>query len=518
MAIGQKGSYATTTNIQDPLLGVLQNVEEQGLKYRAEQKIKDDAKAKEKKDKETAEVDDIANIKGITTNYATKNGMIISAVTKLKDKLREKQLDLKAGRISQTDYNVAKDNAMSQMEFINQGSKRLNEQYSSMAKLISEGKTAEGFDEGILSLGGALDKNNLYFDLKDDMTFDVIAYDNADPNNPKIIEKNDLRNFGVETLKPVLKYDFDGEKQEFLKSYPKVLNEQFVGNTKVGKKGIAPEIEDAIDLKVNSIVSNPNALAIKAREITGEAKPDIKDPEIIEQVRENLKTEYKGLYAPEKMVDEAVGRGNLSLGWSRLNKETQAVKIGQVEIPETITSSGVVISPGYKGVSVVGGKPFNIIAGKTLATVNSYSVKENKDGRKQVVAEITYPDVKSATLSKKEKSLLEQLSQSPGSLTTEDQLEVSRIMKGVENKVAVVTLDEADSFKLAKQVGLKDQYEVMNSAKYKNVPKKQKPSKPTETKKSMTIKRSDIASKAKASGYSEKEYEKLLKEKGIKIE
>lgn len=343
MAIGRAGSFATVQAPKDPLLDTLQNIEQVGFQKRAEDRLIEEKKAKIKKDEDEELASDIAKIKSDTTKFPTQNALIIDAMGKLQKGLAQKALDKSTGKISATEYNIYKNTAESQIGLIDQAAKRINTQASDYSKQLAEGKLAKGFEENALSFGGAYDKNNIKLELNPDGTFTSILYDDTDPENPKILNKSGLAEFGKNAFTPVYNYDLDADKKEFIGSYPKVLNEKFEGMTKVGKKGIAPEIEKAIDLKVNATIANPNALAIKAREITGIANPKVDDPKLIEQVRQNLKTEYEGLYAPEKMVDEATGRAG---------EQRQARKDAKEDIKRSVFTNDTPLRNDVTGVSV----------------------------------------------------------------------------------------------------------------------------------------------------------------------
>lgn len=313
MAVGKVGSFATLQAPNDPLLDTLQNIEQVGFQKRAEDRLIDEARKKAEKEREDELAADIAKIKSSTTRYASKNAVIIDTITKMQQALYKKAKDFEAGKISRTDYKIAKENALSQIGLMDQAAKDIENQATTFAKLVEEGKIAPGFEQSALMAGGAYDKNNMLFEVNDDLTLTGYMYDDSDPENPKIIDKNGLANFGRKPFMPVLNYDLDKDKKEFITTYPKVLNEKFVGDTKVGTKGIAPEIKDAIGLKVKAIIANPNALAIEASKITGEPKAVVEDPNIISEVEKRLTKEFEALYASEKSVDEAPGRGNLAI-------------------------------------------------------------------------------------------------------------------------------------------------------------------------------------------------------------
>lgn len=67
-------------------------------------------------------------------------------------------------------------------------------------------------------------------------------------------------------------------------------------------------------------MSNPNALAIKAKEITGKINPNVTDEKVIKQVEENLIKEYESLYAPEKELKQLLNMMLLQVDQVRTKK------------------------------------------------------------------------------------------------------------------------------------------------------------------------------------------------------
>ena len=317
-AIGKIGSFATTQAPQDYISGALQNVENQSFRYRAERRLAEEEKKKAKEEKEQALVADLGkvNLKE-TTPYESHNAFAIDGANKLYQYTADLARKYSEGKISKVDYEIGKNNAINQISLMNDANKKITSQFEDYSKLVGDGKIAPGFEKNALRLGGAYDNVRMKWELTPQGRLEAVAYD----EDGTIIERGGLDKFGNNSFTPVLAYDFDKDKQEFIKAYPKVLTETFVGNTKVGKKGITPQIKEAIDLKVDAIVKDKNALAIKAAEVTGKQNPNVTDENVINKIRENLKKEYEALYSPEKMVDEATGRAYLGLAYSKYGDE-----------------------------------------------------------------------------------------------------------------------------------------------------------------------------------------------------
>ena len=301
-AIGRVGSFATTEAPQDYISGALQNVENQSFRYRAERRLAEEEKKKAKEEKEQALVADLGkvNLKE-TTPYESHNAFAIDGANKLYQYTADNARAYSEGKISKVEYEIAKQNAMNQITLMNDANKRINEQDQGYSKLLADGKLAPGTEQDVLRLGGAYDNVRMKWELTPQGRLEAIAYD----EEGNIIEKSGLDKFGNNTFKPIYNYDFDKDKKDFIATYPKPENDKIVGITIESTKGLTPEIKEAIDLKVKSVMANPNALAIKAKEITGKINPNVTDEKIIKQIEDSLTKEYESLYAPEKGIKAA---------------------------------------------------------------------------------------------------------------------------------------------------------------------------------------------------------------------
>jgi len=302
MAIGKIGSFATTEAPQDYISGALQNVENQGFRYRAERRLAEDEKKKEEEEKQQGIVTDLGKINlSETTPYESHNALAIDGANKLFTFTSQLARDYSDGKISKVEYEIGKKNAMNQITLINEANKRINEQFKNYSTILAKGELAPGTEQDVLRLGGAYDNVRMKWEINPQGTLEAIAYD----EEGNVIERGGLDKFGNNTFKPIYNYDFDQDKKDFITTYPKPENDKIVGITIESTKGLTPEIREAINLKVKSVMSNPNALAIKAKEITGKINPNVTDEKVIKQVEENLIKEYESLYAPEKGIKAA---------------------------------------------------------------------------------------------------------------------------------------------------------------------------------------------------------------------
>ena len=321
--IGKAGSYATTNEPKDYVSDALARVEDQAFKYRAEKRLLD----KEKQDKKDAVSKDIADgipkTKGLTTTkFPSLNALAIDGADKIYNKYMEDARRYEKGEISKIDFEASKAMASEQVSLMNQSNKRINEQEAEYAKLASEKKIAEPFIDQAMSLGKAHDDVKMYWEMGENGKLELIAYDDTDPDDVKIIERGGLEKFGSNSFTPVFAYDLGKDQEEFVKRYPKSLQEEFVGMSIEGKKGISPIIKEALDLKVQSLIKNKDVLANEAYKITGVANPNVTDKEVIKKVEKNLTTEYEALYSPDKTLEEATSRFTATKPDKSSNKDT----------------------------------------------------------------------------------------------------------------------------------------------------------------------------------------------------
>lgn len=309
-AIGKAGgSYATVNRSANYLGGAMQNAQDNAFRFRQERKVKED-EAKAEKEKIDNEINaGLGKISSDTTRFSTQNALIIDATHKLRNAVAEKANLYKNGKISKLDYDTFYANAKSQVDAIDQSAKMINTQTSDSLTQIKEGKVNPAFAEYMANAGNAYENNNISLKLKEDLTFESVLYD----DNDNIIEVSDLSKFGVKTFTPITDYDLDKDLSEFVKTYPKVLNEEIKDNLKIGIKGTSPKIEKAIEEKVNSTLKDRNQMAIVNYKRTGKAVPDVTNPEDIKANKEYLSNLYNGLYATEQNVDEAYGGANYAL-------------------------------------------------------------------------------------------------------------------------------------------------------------------------------------------------------------
>jgi hypothetical protein len=480
--IGKRGSYGTIAPIQgNPLGDAMQDIEDNAFKYRAEKRLEDEAKKKAEEEKNKEIEASIKAVKAETTPYETRNAMVIDFANKLRDGVYQKAMDYKNGKLSKTEYDIFNANAQAQIATLNESSKRLTQKNADMTKLVQEGKLARGFEEDAISLGGAVDKNQISWRMRPDGVMEAIVYE-KDPNTGeiKILDKGGLEKIGEVAYTPVMNVDFDVELEQFKKTNPMDVIETLNPMTKQKVTQLTQRLKENISNYVDAKLTDKNALSVAYYEATGERERNISDDKKIEIAKQYLKDKYEKSYQKEIGVDEATQRANFGLAKRKAEEDEEKPDFNIVETPPSYAQARVKPGKGYKTVSITmkNQKPVSMISAfdfddkgnqvrkeYSLATLNSYTVEVNKKGKRGIVAEITYPDIKTSSLTPSESSIFSKFKTNPDALTEEEQLVVSKITKGAQYKTEVVRLTEKDAVKFKNTVGAKNAQEMANLAR-----------------------------------------------------
>jgi len=469
MAIGSRGAYATDRPVQDTIGDALKYTEQMGFKYREEAE-----KKKEKEDAIKKENEKIPELKAKTTPYSNRNAFIYDTLDKLKTGMAEKQRLASAGKISQQESNLFKQNAMETIDLLNQSSDRITAQNANMAKLISEGNVADGFEKDALALGGAVDKNQLHPEVNPDGTLNVSVYDIDETGKKRVLDSGGLDKIGEVAYTPIRNVKFEDYLKQFRETHPIDFEEKFVGNTKVGTKELTPRLASSINDYTDALLADKDALAVAYKNATGNIKRDITDAKDIQIAKEYVADYIKDSYNKELQVDEATQRSELARQKAKDKKDEVVAQIEVVETPPIYAEAGVTPMNGYKTVSVVGGQPIQQIiafdkSGKPIkmdtAFLNSYTVTKNpRTGERAIAAEITYPDYKSAGYTKEEK--MKFVSDMKKVKNQEEaELVLSKATKPISYKTKVVYLTEKDASKYLKVGNFKSVNEMKDRAK-----------------------------------------------------
>ena len=389
MAIGSKFAYATDRPIEDAIGPALKYNEQMAFKYREEAE-----KAKEKQDAVKKANQAIPELKATTTPYSNRNAFIYDTLNKLKTGMVEKQRLADLGKISQQESNLFKQNALQNIDLLNQSSKRITDLNANMVKLISEEKVADGFEKDALALGGAIDKNQLFPEVNPDGTLKVTVYD-VDANGKKrILDSGGLDKIGEVAYAPVRNVKFEDYLKQFRETHPIDFTEKFNGNTKIGTKQLTPRLESSINDYADALLADKDALAVAYKNATGNIKRDITDVKDIQLAKDYLTNYIKDSYNKEISVDEATQRASLAHRMAQDKKDEIQAKPFVSDTPLRNDIKGDNLDPKsyYKGsIGFDEGKlKFNNLGGKSSGINNGYvtSFHLEKDGH--VIATAKY--------------------------------------------------------------------------------------------------------------------------------
>ncbi len=310
MAIGKTASFATDAPLSSNYVGdALADTERNGFLYRKERRDIAEAKKAEEEAKQNEIKTGFGSIEPAKmTKFTSLNALASSGARLLYEDVVEKGRLYSQGKIPKIEYEIALQNAKGQMSQINQKQQIINDQVANYSKLIEKGDIAKGFEKNAMELGKSVDNLNMFFEKGKDGVLQLVSYDDTG----KILEKNSIGKFGENAFTPVMNFDIDKDKAEFIKTYPKVLTERLGATSKTGIKGITPEIQEAVKIKVNDLVNNSNSLAIANYKRTGVPNAIVTDPKEIEATSKMLEEEYLAMYSPEKTVDEATQRARFN--------------------------------------------------------------------------------------------------------------------------------------------------------------------------------------------------------------
>ena len=396
--IGKTGSYATTTDIQDPLLGVLQNVEEQGFKYRAEQKIKDDAKAK-KEDDNLKELEEYNKKFGVNI---VGNQSIDDTTTQYAMNTKKKVGDLTRQIQQTTDYNkkaelmALRAKEVQSFDILKQIPTMINTQATEIAKGVTEGKYAPEDVTLIQEKLKALEKGKVHYYTDDYGNLKFTTYklnENGDATN--IIDKDQNLADLMKSITPSMssKYDTNqGIAEQFVTTVKQDEDKIQEGFTTITKKGdMSGRIKRLADLKGREIAETPHEAKAMWKRMGNEPKESFNEEDkrkIAFYTSNDLQSRYGKTY--EKDIDQAgilASQKEARAVKKEKEEETPIISDGTITVKEgEVPGTGVVIPRGSKTFAVKNVK-------KTLGTGKTESLKEVRlkpDGNLVYVVEETY--------------------------------------------------------------------------------------------------------------------------------
>ena len=320
---------------------------------------------------------------------------------------------------------------------------------------------------------GSMAKGNLVFHRDKNGQARVTVFKTDEKGNPTdvMVKDQDVISY-ANSLRPTENFDTQQALKEFYANNPLRTTTTAKGAWSYTTQDLEQKRPQAEDL-AKVIVSTPSALRNEWQKMHGEYKTDFTDEEK-KQVFDNFVKNTLGGYGAKNSTEYDYDAVTRRMAENRKAKE-EKTSYGVVEIPPIYNNSNFKPLNGYQAVSVSGTKPITVIDavvnGKKLDPISSpklesYTVFQNANGKRQILAEVSYLDVKSSTLSPEE-----QRNFTVGSVKNEDQrndaekLAISKVMKGAEYKKAVVPMSESDALKYAKQLGFKDVNEMKDAAK-----------------------------------------------------
>ena len=325
--VGKAGSFATVDKVNDSIGQAFKDVNALYDASAANRKKEADVKKAAEQKRDADNLTDLEKIKGETSGKKGADAIIISSVSKLSNKFSDNYRALNSGQMSQTEFNIQKNNILRQVDYLNQGSKRTAEKATIYEKDMMDGKYAPEFHQDILNYGNAINDGNTYEEVDENGNLDLILFRDNENGEREILEKNNISVFGTEAFSGVLNFDFDKDLTEFKANNPMAVTESFQGNSIVGETKITPQIKSAIESQVNSHLTDSNKLSIAYQQATGKAERNITDPAKIKIAKEALVKKYEESYNPKKEVKEALGRASNALAVKKNNQDQQEKKI-----------------------------------------------------------------------------------------------------------------------------------------------------------------------------------------------
>lgn len=481
MAIGRTGSYATVEAPQDNILQAMQHVD--NLDYRAKQDRKANEIAKAKKQEENLKELEEYNAKfGVTL---TGNQSINDLTTSYAVQARDKAADL-TRRIQTTSNQNEKAKLMNERGRLVQSFDVLKQLPTILNDKVKE--ISEGVEKGIYNPRdldavqktlGQIDSGKAHLYVDENGQPRVTIYDTDEEGNPtSIIQKDQTIAELLSSANPYLSSKYDtanGIADQFLKQVKLDKSKVQTGFTTVTKEQMSQRVKDMATQKGKEVSTNDSEVYEIWERMGNDPKRTFTQEDrdkVAEYVTKDLLGKYNETY--EKDIDQSAMTGRMNA--LKEDKEEKP-SYNVVATPQEYASAGFNPAKGYKTVSITTQKqkPVNNITmydkksgdEKVYNNVflNNYTVVKNAQGQRSVVAQITYPDVKTSTLTPSEKNDWEKFLKNPESLTSEEEMSISRITKGAEYKTKTVPLREADVVKFKSTVGASNANEMKDLAR-----------------------------------------------------
>jgi len=474
--VGRIGSFATTEAPKDPLLDTLQNIEQVGFQKRAEKRLTDDIKAKERK----AQIDEDVAWDGkfdptIVGNSKIDDPMLNMSfkaknrVGQIRQELRSKALPYEKEVALRSEMNKIAQS----FDVANQTPKIIMERAKEIAKNIDKYDQQEV--SVIESIAKQLETGKYEVNYDDQGVGRVKIFKTDESGKPiGILKETTLADLANE-FQPTLKSTYKEDLQKYAKDYEvsKTTTQDYSGreiiDQRVDRRPGSRDYNNAMEY-AKVIISKPNERKIIARN-------NNLDPNDEQGMLKFITTDILNAI-PDEYSNKADARLAFDRAKEAKKEKEDIATIEVVETPPVYAEKGVKPKKGYKTVSVMGGKPvqqivtYETINGKKqplkmdTAFLNSYTVVDNPNapGGRSVVAEITYPDFKNAGLEAKEASDFQVKTANALNKEAVD-LILSKATKPISYKTKVINITEKDASKYLPSLGFKDVSEMADKAK-----------------------------------------------------
>ena len=340
------GAFATTDKSPNYMSGALSANADLKYKYDVLNQDKADKEAQNKAlaDKAKAESDKAKNeqFDKFLTPYsgvATVDGMAIVATTQLAKAVADSQKEVDAGRKTQLEHSLLRTKAISDIGLLKINNDRIKAEAESYQNLVQEGKINPAFDAKYQQFNNDYQKGNFAYVFNPNGDSKMIRYENNEFGIPQGKEEISWGDFTTNKERTVLNNDFNNDIKDFKIANPAEKIEILGYDTKTGTKQLTQQGREAIALRVQEHLHNPDDLSNAYLAATGNAEKDITDPEKIKVSQDYLIKRYEKSYGVEKTVDEATGRANL-------NETKKQNKIVNDKEKATIGQPSVIIKEG----------------------------------------------------------------------------------------------------------------------------------------------------------------------------
>lgn len=460
MAIGTTNAYATTQPIQgDPIGRAMNIVEQNAFRYREEEQEKADAakKAEEARQKGIAELagDYDYDISGFSSIDDPVYNFAMEAKKNVADLQQRMLQNPNMSQMEIADYKrqIAKQDQS--FKYLKQFPTLLKAKVDGISKGIADGKYYKSDLERLQNEIKNLETGKFKLNIDKNGNPKITVYE-QDENGAytKVIKETGLGDY-VNSLNPRKNFEYVKTIDDFSKNIKPRVTATQNGINITKKEQLTPQIINSVDLYAESLLSDKDY-----RSIILEENPSLDESQLRQKITDDIYARI--LTKNEQSLDSSMYGTNV-----RAAQDAQKTKVNftKVDVPKSMRSAGITPSNGFTAVSVSSNvKPIDFAGGVTMPKISTYTITTDSFGKPGVYAEIVYPDVKTSTLSPEEQNVFAKL-RNGEELTETEELTVSRVTKGAENKTKSIKLEDAEAAKFAMNMGLGSIEEMVELAK-----------------------------------------------------